>query len=110
MAYAGGAAATMGSGKNYENFELMFEWKGEGKAGLGVRSIPQIDLGGEKSGALSGNEKNKNIPIKVADNPAGEWNTVYVKVLNDRVTVNVNGVETTQNVILEKVNENSNYL
>ena len=58
MAYAGGAAATMGSGKNYENFELMFEWKGEGKAGLGVRSIPQIDLGGEKSGALSGNVEN----------------------------------------------------
>ena len=47
MAYAGGAAATMGSGKNYENFELMFEWKGEGKAGLGVRSIPQIPSPGQ---------------------------------------------------------------
>ena len=102
MAYAGGAAATMGSGKNYENFELMFEWKGEGKAGLGVRSIPQIDLGGEKSGALSGNVEN-NAPAKVADNAAGEWNTVYVKVLNDRVTVNVNGVTTANNVILENV-------
>ena len=103
MAYAGGAAATMGSGKNYENFELMFEWKGEGKAGLGVRSIPQIDLGGEKSGALSGNVEGKNAPAKVADNAAGEWNTVYVKVLNDRVTVNVNGVETASNIILENV-------
>lgn len=103
MAYAGGAAATMGSGKNYENFELMFEWKGEGKAGLGVRSIPQIDLGGEKSGALSGNVEGKNAPAKLADNAAGEWNTVYVKVLNDRVTVNVNGVETASNVILENV-------
>ena len=103
MAYAGGAAATMGSGKNYENFELMFEWKGEGKAGLGVRSIPQIDLGGEKSGALSGNVEGKNAPVKLADNAAGEWNTVYVKVLNDRVTVNVNGVETASNVILENV-------
>ena len=103
MAYAGGAAATMGSGKNYENFELMFEWKGEGKAGLGVRSIPQIDLGGEKSGALSGNVEGKNAPAKLADNAAGEWNTVYVKVLNDRVTVNVNGVETAANVILENV-------
>lgn len=103
MAYAGGAAATMGSGKNYENFELMFEWKGEGKAGLGVRSIPQIDLGGDKSGALSGNVEGKNAPAKVADNAAGEWNTVYVKVLNDRVTVNVNGVETASNVILENV-------
>ena len=103
MAYAGGAAATMGSGKNYENFELMFEWKGEGKAGLGVRSIPQIDLGGEKSGALSGNVEGKNAPTQLADNAAGEWNTVYVKVLNDRVTVNVNGVETAANVILENV-------
>ena len=102
MAYAGGAAATMGSGKNYENFELMFEWKGEGKAGLGVRSIPQIDLGGEKSGALSGNVEN-NTPAKLADNAAGEWNTVYVKVLNDRVTVELNGVTTANNVILENV-------
>ena len=102
MAYAGGAAATMGSGKNYENFELMFEWKGEGKAGLGVRSIPQIDLGGEKSGALSGNVEN-NAPAKLADNAAGEWNTVYVKVLNDRVTVELNGVTTANNVILENV-------
>ncbi len=103
IAYAGGEAATLGSGKNYENFELMFEWKGEGKAGLGVRSIPQIDLGGEKSGALSGNVEGKNAPAKVADNAAGEWNTVYVKVVNDRVTVNVNGVETAANVILENV-------
>ena len=108
MAYAGGAAATMGSGKNYENFELMFEWKGEGKAGLGVRSIPQIDLGGDKSGALSGNVEGKNAPAKVADNAAGEWNTVYVKVLNDRVTVNVNGVETASNVILENVYDRNN--
>ena len=102
IAYAGGEAATLGSSKNYENFELMFEWKGEGKAGLGVRSIPQIDLGGEKSGALSGNVEN-NAPAKLADNAAGEWNTVYVKVLNDRVTVELNGVKTANNVILENV-------
>ena len=48
----------LGTG-NYENFELWFEWKGTGKAGLGVRSIRQIDLGGDKSGALSGNIKTK---------------------------------------------------
>ncbi|MDO4757374.1 MAG: DUF1080 domain-containing protein, partial [Parabacteroides sp.] len=82
-------------------FELMFEWKGEGKAGLGVRSISQIDLGGEKSGALSANVKAANTPAELADNEVGEWNTVYVKVLNDRVTVKVNGVVTANNVILE---------
>ncbi|MDC2624684.1 DUF1080 domain-containing protein [Bacteroides ovatus] len=100
MAYAGGEKSILGTG-NYENFELWFEWKGAGKAGLGVRSIRQIDLGGDKSGALSGNMSAKNTPEKVADNMAGEWNTVYVKVLNDRVTVSVNGVVTADNVILE---------
>ena len=102
MVYVGGEAATMGSGKNYENFELMFEWKGEGKAGFGVRSIPQIDLGGERSGTLSGNLNDK-FTSKVVDNTVGEWNTVYVKVMNDRVTVQVNGIETASNVILENV-------
>lgn len=100
IAYTGGKNAILGTG-NYENFELWFEWKGTGKAGLGVRSIRQIDLGGDKSGALSGNIKTKNTPEKVADNIAGEWNTVYVKVLNDRVTVSVNGVVTATNIILE---------
>lgn len=58
IAYTGGKNAILGTG-NYENFELWFEWKGTGKAGLGVRSIRQIDLGGDKSGALSGNIKTK---------------------------------------------------
>ena len=49
IAYTGGKNAILGTG-NYENFELWFEWKGTGKAGLGVRSIRQADIvsfGGE---------------------------------------------------------------
>ncbi len=99
LKYAGGEAAGMAIGKNYENFEMLFEWKGNGT--LGVRSIPAIALGGEKSGAVATNVKAKNTPEKLADNVAGEWNTAYVKVLNDRVTVWVNGVLTANNVILE---------
>lgn len=97
--YAGGENSTLGSDKEYENFELWFEWKGNGA--LGVRSIPQIALGGENSGALTGNVNGRNTPLKAADNAAGEWNTAYVKVVNDRVTVEVNGVVTADNVIME---------
>lgn len=100
MVYPGGEESVVGTG-DYENFELWFEWKSAGKAGLGIRSIRQIDLGGDKSGALSGNVNAKNAPEKIADNAPNEWNTVYVKVLNDRVTVKVNGIMTANNVILE---------
>lgn len=104
MKFLGDKESILGTG-DYENFELCFEWKGNGKAGAGIRSIRQIDLGGEKSGALAYNTKGKNVPDKTADNAKGEWNTVYMKVQNDRVTIKVNGVITTNNVIIENTSE-----
>ncbi len=101
MAYSGNGVVTMGSAKEYENFELIFDWKCNGKAAIGLRSIPQIDLGGEMSGAITSNLKAANTPSQKAVKPVGDWNTAYVKVVNDRVTVVINGVETTTNVILE---------
>ena len=101
MAYTGNGIVTMGSADEYANFELIFDWKSTGKAAVGVRSIPQIDLGGDRSGALSGNIVNSNIPKQKADNAAGEWNSATVRVVDDRVTVTVNGVVTAENVILE---------
>lgn len=103
MAYTGNGIVTMGSADEYANFELIFDWKSTGKAAVGVRSIPQIDLGGDRSGALSGNIVNSNIPKQKADNAAGEWNSATVRVVDDRVTVTVNGVVTAENVILENI-------
>lgn len=91
----------IGSEKAYENFELIVDWKSEGEAGLGVRSIPQIALGGRNAGALTGNTLHENTAPKAAANKPGEWNTMQVKVLNDRVTVILNGITTAENVILE---------
>ena len=93
-------AATLGSAKNYENFSLIVDWKTDGEAGLGIRSIPQIALGGRNAGALTGNMLHKNTAPAAANRP-GEWNTMEVRVVNDRVTVVLNGVTTCQNVILE---------
>ena len=42
-----------------------------------------------------------NTAPKATANKPGEWNTMQVKVVNDRVTVILNGVTTCENVILE---------
>ena len=76
----------IGSAKNYENFELILDWKTEGEAEMGIRSIPQIALGGKNSGALTGNMLHDNAAPKAAANGPQEWNTMQVKVVSDRVT------------------------
>lgn len=93
-------APTLGSAKEYENFCLIVEWKTDGEAGLGIRSIPQIALGGRNAGALTGNMLHENTAPAAANRP-GEWNTMEVRVVNDRVTVVLNGITTCNNVILE---------
>lgn len=81
IAYKGNVPSVVAFDKPYENFEMMFEWKGNG--GLGVRSVPAVKLGCAKC---------EDKKCKSAVNPEGEWNTTYVKVLNDRITVVENGV------------------
>ena len=97
MAHGG----VIGTTRNYENFELFIDWKTEGKAGLGIRSIPQIGLGGRMSGTLTGNKVYTENNSATAANQPGKWNTMYVKVVNDRVTIILNGVTVTDNTILE---------
>ena len=67
-----------------------------------MRSTNRIGLGGDAgSGALTGNRTHASTPAVDADNADGEWNTLHVKVVDDRVTVEVNGRTVTENVILE---------
>ena len=94
-------AGTIASAKEFENFELILDWMTEGEAGLGVRSIPGIALGGRNPGALTGNMLHDNTTKRDAMNRSGQWNTMQVKVVNDRVTVILNGVTTCENIILE---------
>jgi hypothetical protein len=53
------------------------------------------------SGGLYNNRANESKPLKVADNKLGEWNTMFIKMVGDRVTVYLNGELVTDNVILE---------
>lgn len=102
LSYAGNKANSLQSKKEYGNFEMYLEWKTEGEAGISIRSIPEIGIGTKDgSGVLLGNKIHSSKAIVNADNKPGEWNTLYAKVVDDRVTVIINGKTVTQNAILE---------
>lgn len=102
IAYAGGQPSSIAAPGTYENFEFWIDCRTRGAAGITVRSANRIGLGGDAgSGALSGNRTHASTPAVNADNAAGEWNTLHVKVMYDRATVEVNGRTVTENVVVE---------
>lgn len=103
------------SEKDYGDFELYIDWMldpagPEADAGLYLRGTPQVQIWDTSrvnvgaqvgSGGLYNNQVHQSKPLKVADNKLGEWNTFYVKMVGDRVTVYLNGELVTDNVVLE---------
>lgn len=101
--------------KKYGDFEMYVDWNldpagPEADAGIYLRGTPQVQIwdiarvnvGAQVgSGGLYNNQKNPSIPLKVADNKLGEWNTFYIKMVGDRVTVVLNGELVVDNVMLE---------
>ena len=101
--------------KQYGDFELYVDWMlypdtNEADAGIYLRGTPQVQIwdiartnvGAQVgSGGLYNNQKNPAKPSVVADNKLGEWNTFYIKMEGERVTVLLNGVKVVDNVILE---------
>lgn len=101
--------------KQYGDFEMYVDWMldpagPEADAGVYLRGTPQVqiwdtarvDVGAQVgSGGLYNNQKNESKPSKVADNKLGEWNSFYIKMVGDRVTVVLNGEKVVDNVIME---------
>lgn len=109
-----------GKGKNlitdrdYGNFELYVDWKIEkgGDSGIYLRGSPQIqiwdpDLQKPKqpepvgSGGIYNNQKHPSKPTKMADKPVGEWNTFWIKMVGDKVSVKLNGELVVDDVVME---------
>ncbi|MDU1890811.1 MAG: family 16 glycoside hydrolase [Dysgonomonas sp.] len=103
------------SDKQYGDFEMWVDWNldpagPEADAGIYLRGTPQVQIwdiarvnvGAQVgSGGLYNNQSNPSQPLKLADNKLGEWNTFYIKMVGDRVTVKLNDVLVVDNVILE---------
>jgi len=94
LVFAGKAPSAIATEKEFENFELWLDWRSEGEAGLAVRSMSPIRLGGVEGTGLQGQAK------AAADNVPGSWNTLYIKVVDDRITLIENGVTLADKVVL----------
>ena len=101
--------------KQYGDFEMYVDWllypEGpEADAGIYLRGAPQVQIWDTSrvnvgaqvgSGGLYNNQKHPSKPLKVADNKLGEWNSFYIKMVGERVTVYLNGELVVDNVVLE---------
>ena len=96
----------------YGDFELLVDWKitKNGDSGIYLRGTPQVqiwdtsrtDVGAQVgSGGLYNNQVHPSKPLKVADNPVGEWNTFRIIMIGEKVTVWLNGELVVDNVTME---------
>ena len=101
-----GKGKSLCTAKDYADFEMYVDWKIEpkGDTGIYLRGTPQVqiwdrpDIG---SGGLFNNQKNPSKPSAIADRPVGQWNTMKIKMIGDRVTVHLNDHLVVDNVVME---------
>ncbi len=99
--------------KKYGDIEMYVDWKlqadaPDGDAGIYLRGTPQVqiwdtsrvDVGAEVgSGGLYNNKIHESKPLKVTDNPLGEWNTFRIIMEGEKVTVYLNGEKVVDDVL-----------
>jgi hypothetical protein len=101
--------------KDYGDFELYVDWKikEKGDSGIYLRGTPQIQIwdpftepntktGEDKgSGGVFNNKDNPKDPVAKADKPIGQWNTFWIKMVGDKVSVKLNDKLVVDNVKME---------
>jgi HEAT repeat protein len=111
LVFIGKGYENLCSEKMYGDFELYIDWRidPDADSGIYLRGSPQVqiwDIANPKatevgSGGLFNNEKYPSKPLAIADNPAREWNSFYIRMEGDKVTVYLNGRLVTDHTILE---------
>lgn len=110
-----GKGQSLCTAKDYGDFEFYVDWKilAKGDSGIYVRGSPQIQIwdtedpgqhkhGADKgSGALWNNLKSGNRPLVKADKPVGQWNSFFVRMVGEKLTVHLNGQLVLDNVVME---------
>jgi len=103
-----GKGKSLCTAKDYGDFEMYVDWKikDRGDSGIYLRGTPQVQIWDPAqhkigSGGLYNKKKNPSKPLEMADNPIGEWNTFYIKMVGERVTIKLNGVLVVDDVVLE---------
>jgi hypothetical protein len=103
-----GKGHSLCTARDYADFEMFVDWKIEekGDSGIYLRGSPQVQVWDpaqwpEGSGGLYNNKIGPAKPLVRADRPIGEWNSFYIKMIDERVTVHLNGALVVDNVVLE---------
>ena len=102
--------------KEYGDFELLVDYTMQplGDSGIYLRGIPQVQiwdsteekkfkLGADRgSGGLWNNKREEGkYPLALMDRPFGEWNHFRIKMIGERVTVELNGKTVVQNAVMD---------
>ncbi len=108
--YFDGKGYSLATVKDYGDFEMWVDWRlltVRGDSGLYLRGSPQVQIWDAHnqwnigSGGLYNNKNNPSKPLALADRLIGDWNTFYIKMVGDKVTVRLNGVQVVDNTVLE---------
>jgi len=115
-----GKGQSLCTDRDYGDFELYVDWKIPPGADSGVylRGTPQVQIwdpwsprtkdgslpedaetwvtqykNGRNlgSGGLWNNKRARNVPLKLADRKPGNWNTFFIRMVGDRVSIWLNG-------------------
>ena len=112
LTYHGQGYENLCSITDHGNYELFADWRIEPLAdsGLYLRGCPQVQIWDleakgnpkrEGSGGLYNNTKTPTGPLVQADRPVGQWNRFRILMLEDKVTVFLNGMLVVNNLPLE---------
>lgn len=103
-----GKGESLCTAKDYADFEMLVDWKIRelGDSGIYLRGSPQVQIWDpvkwpEGSGGLYNNKKYPSKPLLNADNPIGQWNSFRIRMVDDTVSVWLNGTLVVDNVVLE---------
>ena len=108
--YFNGKGYSLATAKDYGDFEMFVDWRlltVRGDSGLYLRGSPQVQIWDAHnqwkigSGGLYNNKKHPSQALSIADRLVGDWNTFYIKMIGDKVTVKLNGVLVVDNTVLE---------
>jgi len=100
-----GKGTSLCTAEDYANFELLVDWKigPKGDSGIYLRGSPQVQIWehADGSGGLFNNKKNPSKPSQVADNPIGQWNSMRIKMVGEKVWVWLNDKPVVDGVVME---------
>lgn len=113
-----GHGVHLATARDYGDFEFWADWlmvSASGDSGIYLRSFPQVQIwdpanprelknGADKgSGALWNNNPDNpgRFPLVKADNPIGQWNTLRVRMVGNKVWIWLNGKQTVDGQVLD---------